>query len=344
MGISLNSDGLIGQIVNAIGGSGTTGSGSVAPVNDQLVASFGSITLNAGLQPQNMVQIPNYNGLPYSSFRIHLSVTDTTGNTTAVVTPYSIENVIHGFNLQTKDGKNIFNFAGDQLDISNSARYLDPNGLINNAPNPANSVTATTTTSTWDIIIPFAVSQKYAPLKLFVVFNPVASRAATINLLGSVVNSMQVFASYHQVNVIDQAVINQTIPNSSTGNIALQSNYLLNRTYYLQAYNYGQVQGASAADTYIGTSGNGITFTPNGSLYLQNVPLATFIAKENAKYPNTVSAGVGHEVGMVNLFSDPFVATASTQLTIGFTTAPSTQGCYGGAANQMRSIWVVNLQ
>ena len=78
-------------------------------------------------------------------------------------------------------------------------------------------------------------------------------------------------------------------------------------------------------------------------MYLQNAPLEAFITTENTKYPNTVSTGVGHETGLINLFTNTFKATAATQFNVDFTSAPSTGG-YAGQSNQIRSIWVMNLQ
>lgn len=313
------------------------------PVNEQLVASFGSIALGASPAPQNMVQIQNYNGLPISSLKLHLSVTDTTGATTAPSGVFSIENVIQELKLQTNAGQNLFDFNGTLLDISTTSRYLNPVGLVNNSPTPADSATSTGYTSTWDIVIPIAVAAKYFPLKLFFTASALASRATTLNSMTSTINTLSIYASYHPISVLDQAIVNQTIPVAGTGQINLAPQYLLNRTYYMQGYQYGGVEGSSASDSPIGATGSGITFTPNGQLYLQNAPLQAFITTENTKYPNTVSTGVGHETGLINLFTNTFVATPATQFNVDFTSAPSTGG-YSGASNQIRSIWVMNLQ
>ena len=314
-----------------------------APVDNQLVASFGTTSLGGNTLPQNMVEIPAYRGLAASSFRLHLSVTDTTGATTAPSGVNSIENVIKNITLQTASGKNIVNMDGSLLDISNTARYLDPQGLINNSPTPADSATSTAYTDSWDITVPFAIANKHFPLKLFVTYNTLSSRATTLNSMTSQINALNVYMSYHPISVLDQAIVNQTIPVSSTGNINLATQYLLNRLYYMQAYVYGDVQASSATDSPIGATGQGVTFTPDGSLYMQNSPLQSFINLENSKYPNTVSTGVGHETGMVNLFTNPFKATSSTQFNVGFTSAPSTGGA-SGQSNQIRSIWVMDLQ
>lgn len=344
--LSQNSNGIISVLKNMLSGSAVPKSASsgsaVSPaVNSQLIASFGSVDLNDNLQAQNLVQVPNYNNMAMSSMKLHISVTDTT-STSVPTGVNSIENVIKTLKLQTANGVNIFDFDGSLLDISCTARYLNPNGVVNNSPTPADSAASTGYTETWDIIIPFSVAAKYFPAKLFVVVNTLSSRATTLNGMTSTVNAIDVYANYHNVSVIDQAIVNQTLPVASTGNINLSTNYLQNRTYYMQAYQYGDVQSSSATDSPIGATGNGITFTPNGALYNQNTPLQAFIDKENTQYPNTVSTGVGHEIGMINLFSDVFEATAATQLSIDFTSAPSTGGA-SGQSNQIRAIWVTNL-
>ncbi|MEM3265762.1 MAG: hypothetical protein QXH07_07395 [Thermoplasmata archaeon] len=312
------------------------------PVNNQLVASFGSIALNSNLQPQNMVQIPNYNGLPMSSFKISLNVTDTTGST-APSGVFPIETVIKELKIQTNNGINIVDFDGALFDISNTARYLNPVGLINNSPTPADSAASTSYTADWELIVPFGIDAKYFPLKLFFTAAPLSYRATTLNGMTSTINSLKIYASYHPISIVDQAIVNQTIPVPGTGTINLQPQYPLNRTMYMQAYVYGAVQSSSATDSPIGVNGSGITFSPNGALNIQNAPLQTFIDEENTKYANTVSAGVGHEVGMVNLFTPPFVTNAATQFSIDFTSAPSTSGAEG-QTNQIRSIWLMNLQ
>lgn len=335
--------GLLSQIQNSFSGTKSSTAVNAPPVNEQLVASFGSIALGAAQAPQNMVQIQNYNGLPMSSLKLHLSVTDTTGGTTAPSGVFSIENVIQELKLQTNSGINLFDFNGTLLDISTTSRYLNPVGLINNSPTPADSAVSTAYTSTWDIVLPFAVAAKYFPLKLFFTAAPLASRATTLNAMTSTINTLAVYASYHPISVFDQQIINQTISVPGTGTINLSTQYLQDRTYYMQAYQYGAVESSSATDSPIGSSGNGITFTPNGQLYLQNAPLEAFITTENTKYPNTVSTGVGHETGLINLFTNTFKATAATQFNVDFTSAPSTGG-YAGQSNQIRSIWVMNLQ
>ena len=335
--------GILSGIQNAINKTPASAAVNAPPVNEQLVASYGSIALGSGPAPQNMVLIQNYNGLPMSSMKLHLSVTDTTGGTTAPSGVFSIENTMQELKLQTNSGINLFDFNGTLLDISTTSRYLNPVGLVNNAPTPADSAVSTAYKADWDIVLPFAVAAKYFPLKLFFTASPLASRATTLNAMTSTINTLSVYASYHPISVFDQTIVNQTIPVSGTGQINLAPQLLQDRTYYMQAYQYGDVENSSASDSSIGSTGNGITFTPNGQLYLQNAPLQSFITTENTKYPNTISTGVGHETGMINLFTNTFKATSATQFNIDFTSAPSTGG-YAGQSNQIRSIWVMNLQ
>jgi hypothetical protein len=130
---------------------------------------------------------------------------------------------------------------------------------------------------------------------------------------------------------------NISIPVSATGTAVLNPYFDQGRNYLLQAYQYGVVSTTnSSADNSIGSTGTGITFTPNGSLTISNAPLQTFIDKENIAYANTVSTGVGHVYGLINLFTNPFNANPSTNLSINFTSAPSV---YGGS-NQIRTIWI----
>jgi hypothetical protein len=304
-------------------GSGSSGNGmSVPVVNDQLIASYGSVALNNNLQSQNVIQVPNYKNLDISSLTLQLSVSSTT-TATAPSGVVPIESVIKGLEIQSMSGKDIWRpLDGSLFDISNYARYLNPSGVVNNSPFFPTAV-STTATTTWNINIPFGINNKHFPLKLFVTFNTLGSTASTLNGMTVTVNSFSILASYHKINPADIMLKPLSVPITAAGNISLQQYYDIGHTYYSQILNYGNVQESTASDSPIGSTGTGIVFTPDGSLYMSNVPLQAFIQKENNTFPNTVSAGVGHEVGMVNMFTNPFVASAASQLSIDFTSVPN---------------------
>jgi len=333
----------IGSVLSGyLGGSGSSSAGSngnPTAVNNQLVASFGSTNLSTTLISNNMVLIPNYYNLDMSSIKIALSVSDVIG-TTAPTTATVIETLLKNFQLQTNAGRNLMILDGSQFDISNISRYLNAQGVINNSGLAGTTTTSTTSSSIYNVIIPMAVNRKWFPLELFTTYNTLASRAATLNsLTTSTVNSLQVFANYHALNPPDLQLKTISIPVAGTGTTSFNQFYDQGKTYYSQYISYGDAQEADAADTFIASSGTGITFTRNGSLEVSNAPLQTFIDKENLAYPNTVSAGVGHETGLINLFTDPFVATAATQFSINFTTATKV----AGVSNTMRYMAVESL-
>ena len=339
---------ILGALSNVLGGSGSGNSGSangsISPtVGKQLVASFGNISLGANLNPQNMVEIPNYNGYDISSITISLSFNQT-NTATAPTGPQAIENAISFFKVQTKGGKDILPFYGGYLDISNTCRNLNPAGLVNNSPLINTTASFSGAVGPWEITIPLAIAKKWQPLKLFVTFNTLSALATTLNGMTATV-SLNVYATYHPLkNVTDMCIVTQTIPVASTGDsIALQSNFPQDRICYMQAYVYGDVQASSATDSPIGSTGSGITFTPTGAPYYQSAPLSNFITEENTRFPNTTGNSTGHETGMINLFTDPFTITAATQFNVGFTSLPSSSGS-SGQSGQMRAIWLMDLK
>lgn len=307
-------------------GTGGNAAQNVPVVGSQLVASYGSITLSAGLQTQNVVLIPNYKNLDISSLTLQLN-TSITNTATAPTNVNGIESVIKQFTIQANNGKNIWQpLDGSLYDISNYGRYLNTAGVVDNSPAFSATVSATVP-QTWNINIPFAISRTLFPLKLFTTFNVNAAIAGTTNGSTAVVNSMSVLASYHDLGLKDAKSQVQlkpiSVPVVAAGTASLQQYYDYGRVYYSQILSYGDVQNSDASDSPIGSTGTGITFTPNGELYNSNVPLEAYIAQENNRFPNTVAAGIGHETGLVNLFTDPFVAGAASELSIDFTSTPT---------------------
>lgn len=325
--------------------AGITGKGSGVPaapteVDNQLVAAFGTDALTASTQPQNMVLIANYYGLPLTSLKFSLEVTDTTGGTTAPSGVTAIETVLKTIQLQTKSGVNLLMMDGTQFDLSLAARYLTQGGIYNPSPIPADSAVSTAYPKTWNIILPLSVRASDFPLKLFVTYNTLGSRATTLNSMTSSVNYLNVYGNFSQHAFVPAMIKTITIPEAATGNINLQQYLDQGKTYLFQAYEYGTPSTTDATqDNPIGEAGTGITFSRNGSLEVSNAPLQTFIDKENIAFPNTISAGVGHVYGVIDLFTTPFTASAATQLSINFTSAPSG----AGTASSMRAIWVEAL-
>jgi hypothetical protein len=192
---------------------------------------------------------------------------------------------------------------------------------------PFLSTTASTTvSSTFNVNIPFGIPANAFPLKLFTTFNTIGSMASTANGMTVTVSSLNISASYHKINPTPVQLKAISIPVSAAGTIQVNQYLDVGKTYYSQFMSYGDVQKSDATDSVIGSTGTGITFSPDGSLYQSNVPLQSFISKENNTYPNAVSAGVGHETGLINMFVNPYVASAATQFSVDFTSTPSVAG------------------
>jgi hypothetical protein len=317
-------------------GGGNSGSNVGRNVYNQFIFSTGTVSLGSNLLPQTTQLIPNYNNTAMSSFKIALTVTDTTGGSTAPSGVQPIESVIQQIRVQTNDGIDLINASGAYLDLSATARYLTPGGLYYPSPTPADTSTSTPYAVTWNLVFPFSVDASKFPLKCFVTYNTLGSRATTLNSMTSTVN-LSFYANYTPHTFTAAKIKNISIPVAATGTIPLSTYYDIGSKYLLQAYQYGTLStSSSSSDNAIGTTGSGITFTPDGSLSTSSAPLQTFVDKENIAYPNSISTGIGHIYGMINLFSDPFVATAASTHPINFASAPSVYG----ASNQVRTICV----
>lgn len=320
-----NPNGIIAKLTgNRSSGSLAAQNTGVPVVNDIQIASYGSIALGGNLATQNVVQVPNYKGLDISSLTLSISVSQTNG-TTAPTGVSNVETAIKNLEIQAANGRDIWRLDGSLYDISNFARYLNPAGVVDNSPF-LSTTASTTVTSTFNVNVPFGIPASAFPLKLFTTFNTLDSMATTLNGTTVTVSSMSIVASYHKINPNPVQLKAISVPVSATGTVQLNQYLDQGKTYYSQFISYGNAQQSGATDSPIGSTGTGITLTPDGSLYLQNAALQSFISKENNAYPNTVAVGTGHETGLVNLFVNPYVASAATQFSIDFTSTPSVAG------------------
>ncbi|MEM0050103.1 MAG: hypothetical protein QXW39_06190 [Candidatus Bathyarchaeia archaeon] len=340
MALFNNPSGLLSGLLTSKQTGSTTAAAAVSkPVNAQPVKgrflTTQSATLGAAQVAAPTFQIPNFNGLPMSSlkFAINTSITDTT--TTATVLP--VESVIAQLQLTDNVGNIIMQLDGRKNDISLSARLFSNNGQYTPSPyltgTTSNSATPGTYTASWNIEYPYSIPASAFPLNLNVIFSGFGDLAtagaagltagsASISIYGDYVNHSFTYAKLRSID----------IPIAGTGTITLNTFYDQLQTYLLQAYQYG-------SDSVIGP--NGITFSTDGSLQQLNVPLESYIDEENLNYPNSVSPGVGHINGFINLFSPAFKETAATQLQINFASVPSLLNPnYSG---KIRSYWVEAL-
>ncbi|MEM3264669.1 MAG: hypothetical protein QXH07_01815 [Thermoplasmata archaeon] len=320
---------------------GSTTASAVKPVvNAQPVKgrflTTQSATLGTAQVAAPTFQIPNFNGLPLSSlkFAITTSITDTT--TTATVLP--VESVIAQLQLTDNVGNIIMQLDGRKNDISLSARLFSNNGQYSPSPYLTGSTTSNTAapgtyTASWNIEYPYSIPASAFPLNLNVIFSGFGD-LATANASGLTAGSasISIYGDYVAHSFTYAKLRSIDIPVAGTGTITLNTFYDQQQVYLLQAYQYG-------SDSVIGP--NGITFSTDGSLQQLNVPLESYINEENLNYPNSVSPGVGHINGFVNLFSPAFKETAATQLQINFASVPSLLNPnYQG---KIRSYWVEAL-
>lgn len=323
--------GLLGSAQKGVASAVPQAKPTAQPVKGRFLTTQ-TATLGASQSAQPTFQIPNFNGLPMSSlkFSVSTSVTDTT--TTATVLP--VESVIAQLQLTDNVGNILMQLDGRKNDVSltarlfsNNGQYL-PSGYLTGTT--SSSATPATYTASWNIEYPFSIPASAFPLNLNVIFSGL-SDLATAGATGLTAGTatISIYADYVAHSFTYAKIRSIDIPVSGTGNITLNTFYDQLQTYLLQAYQYG-------ADANIGS--NGITFSTDGSLQQLNVPLQSYINEENLNYPNSVSSGVGHVAGFVNLFSPAFRQTAASQLQITFGTAPSLLN--PNYTDKVRSYWV----
>jgi len=342
MAILGNSSGLLSSLASQVGSVvGATGvSQPTKPAGQPVKGRFlvtQTATLGSTSVAQPTFQIPNFNGLPMSALKFVISATIT--DTTTTATSLGVESVIKKFQITDNVGNILLDLDGTKNDISLTARLFSNNGQYqpstNLAGNTSGNFTPGTVTTSWVIEYPFSVPASAFPLNLNVAFSGLASLAtagptgltggtATITIYGDYIAHSFTYAKLRSID----------IPVTGTGTITLNTYYDQLQTYLLQAYQYG-------ADNNISSSGNGITFSTDGSLQQLNVPLASYTQEENLNYPNSVSSGSGHVAGFVNLFSPVFAQTAATQLQVNFTAAPGLIN--GNYTQEVRTYWVEAL-
>lgn len=296
---------------------------AVTGVNNQFLVQLGATALGTSVTPNTTQLISNYKGLPLSSLKLHLSVVDVTANTVTVNdTTYELETVIKQFQILSSNGKILMDLDGSRDDISIFARLLTTGGKYTPSPVSLSNVatTAYSSTTTWDILLPFAIAPSDFPLKLNVSFNTLGSRISAGTALASSTVTLSVYGNYEPISYRRSILVVKNIGVSATGTATLNTSYDYGKVYQTQAYAYN-------TDSYIGSTG--VTFSRDGGLEISNATLQNFIDKENTVYANSVPVAnqdsakdTGHIAGLINLFTSPFVATPASQLQINFATAP----------------------
>ena len=240
------------------GGSGAvkTASGGV-PQSGYQIASFSSITLGTAPVPTSVTNIKAPNGYPMSNVQVYLSLTDTTGNTTAPVTPATVEKAIQQLQIVGSSGKPIVVWNGTFGEMTRWQQVLNDNGIYTPAPTPTDTVTASAYTSTWLISFKhLVIDPSEYPLTVTLLPNTLASRAATPNLMTSQINALTVSGDFVPVTgYVKTLYRTKQVSDSSTGYFDLGQN-IDNAVCSVIAADYGADSNLNSANTFYIASNN----------------------------------------------------------------------------------------
>lgn len=299
-------------------------SGSVVatgnPVANQLLGSF-SIALGNTPSPFVFPKFANFGGKPLNFFNINLSLSGVAGST-APSGMQPIEYTISRLVATDRNASTIFNLNGSKNDISITARLSNPHGTWSPSPTPSTPAASGDVSASWNFQYFHTI-----PISSFDLFssgdvNTLASATSGSTTLASATDTATIKGNYYNVPEIRTKWIITDVPVASTGSINLSPYLAKDVNTLILAMQYG-------SDSNIGSSGDGITFSANGNLQLQNVSLADLINVEDIVYKDSVSQGSGHVNGLITLvspqapFQPTFASTSQTQFSVDFTSAPT---------------------
>ncbi|MDE1971240.1 MAG: hypothetical protein KGI50_06740 [Patescibacteria group bacterium] len=229
-----NPNGLISRITGAasgIGNSNISSGNTVSSTNSAgepqaafQFASFSNITLGANPVQLSATNLKPPNGYALSNLQINISVTDTTGGTTAPVTPASIENVLQQLVIKASSGKPLFVSNGTFGEFQRWQQILNDNGSYAVAPTPADSATSTAYTVVYSINLKHFVADasELQGFEVGILPNTLSTRAATLNGMTSVINYVTLVADFVPVaGYVKTMYRTKQITVSSTGYVDL---------------------------------------------------------------------------------------------------------------------------
>lgn len=195
MGILRNS-GVLKGFGNGVGG------GSGNPQTGYSFFTMSSVALGAVPVPFSQTNIKAPNGYALSNLQVYLSVTDTTGSTTAPVSPASVESVIQQLIITGKSGRPIVVMSGANGEMTRWQQLLNDQQIYQSAPTPADTATSMAYTATWNFANKHLVidPSELSNFSVSGLFNTLSSRAATLNSMTSSVTQFSLAADFVPVS------------------------------------------------------------------------------------------------------------------------------------------------
>lgn len=196
IGIISKLHGLLSPVVSA--GSGKVGNGGGQAQTGFAFYTLTGVNLGNTSVPFSQTNIKPPNGYALSNLQIYLSVTDTTGGTTAPASPASIESVIQQLQIVGASGRPIAVFDGVFGELQRWQSLLNDQGIYSSAPTPADTAVSTQYNAIWNFAMKHLVIDP-SELTSFAVsglINVLASRATALNGMTSQVVQLTLSADF----------------------------------------------------------------------------------------------------------------------------------------------------
>jgi len=264
-----------------------------APIPQSNALLFQTSTTSLATTGQTIVQnnIKNPNGLPMHNLYIDLNVTDTTGNTTAPVTPTSAETAFTQFTITGASGKQLLNINPSQSDRFRKLQHrLNNYGYYNTPPTPTDTATATTYSADYQVLLQnWVIYPEEFPLTFTIVTNTLASRATTVNLMTSTVQ----VTAYGDFVPLQRALPRTVIRIKPITGVTASTNF--DFSTYLDSVPILDLSfDVGDLDSNIASGSGAINLLSNNNALIPNTAYQTVINRENQLYPISTPHIVGY--------------------------------------------------
>lgn len=317
--------GLLNGMFSGIGGNGRGGNPAPAsgvPKTGQLLYSDATVNLAATSTPKIVNNIAAPNKYPAHNWRIHLSVTDTTGATPPTGVN-SIESVLQFVTISGASGKVLARINGENGEFERWQHLLNsPNMFYSTAGTPADTSASTPYNALFDLVLQdWIVPNNEFPISVRVDYNTLASRATTPNSMTSQVVAFEIWCDFVPLSSGSPTMLRTKLVNTGTGIVDYGVNVDRDLIYAMAL--------DVAADSNLSHT-NTFNLEINGNSLINNSDYQTIITQENSQYPITTPHISGFFPFGV-LYKGTIDGTQKITLDTNITTAPT----IGGNANSV---------
>ena len=317
----MNSNGILAGILGAAGGARTQSNGT-ASVNQSNVLLFQGATTSLGAATQTITQtqIKNPNGLPMHNMYIQLTVTDTTGASSAPSGVNSIETALTLFTITGQSGRQLMNIIPNANDKFRRLQHrFNTNGYYNTPPTPADSSTSTAYSVSYNVLLGnWVIDPSEFPLTVQYTYNTLSSRATTLNSMTSTA-SVTAYGDFVKLASAMPRSVVRVKP--VTGITATNYDF----STYLDAAPILDVSlDVGSADTAIASGTGAINIAVNNNSLVPNTGYQTVINQEDRLYNISTPHITGYfPFNVLNGMQVLNPATQKDTLQVNFASAPN---------------------